>query len=225
MSRKFVRATIGLLALVAFAGTAIVATSSAAPSHVALQNKASGLSTQSVKIARKSGLPSALVTMAPQSSLSLLSHATKIGPHAVNSRLKLTVSLKLRNVAKLKQFLRQVQYSGSPVYHQWLTPQEFTRLYGPTKAQVARVKAFLKAHGITVLNVSPNRILIHTEASTEIYEHALGIRINNYKLNGRTFYSTTESPKIPRAIAPLVLNIIGLNHGAQMHPLSLFRQP
>src|SRR5699024_8833964 len=89
--------------------------------------------------------------------------------------------------------------------------------YGPSKADVARVTTFLKTHGIKVVGISANHVLIHTEASTENYEHALGIRINDYERNGRTFYSTMDSTKLPRKIASLMNGIMGLNLGVRMH--------
>src|SRR5690625_2691876 len=221
MSRRLSAAVIGLFALTIFVGTAFVSVSSAAPSHA---NRRSGLTRQGVENARQAGMPSRLVTMAPQSSLKLLSRATKISPHAARSEIGLIVGLKLRHVAKLKSFLRQVQNPASTVYHQWLTPKEFTERYGPSKAQVTRVVQFLKAHGITVESISSNRTLIHTKATTQVYEHAFGVMINDYKLDGRSFYSTTDSPKLPRVVAPLVANILGLDHGRRVHS-HLFERP
>lgn len=220
MSRKLLKAALGMFALATVAGMAFVSTSSALPAHVAqaMDQKDSGLTAQGVANAGKSGLPGSLATMAPQSNLKLLSRATRIGPHAAESNISLTVGLKLRNEAKLKSFLQQVQNPASPEYHQWLTPREFTARFGPSKDQVAQVVSYLQARGIKVKAVSPNRILIHTEATAQAYNHAFGIEISDYKLNGRRFYSTADRPKLPQAIAPLVTNILGLNHGVQMQP-------
>src|SRR5699024_7969923 len=104
-----------------------------------------------------------------------------------------------------------------------LTPAEFTERYGPTQSDVKAVTAFLKAHDIQVVNVSANRLLIKTQASTATYEHALGILINDYRLDGRSFYSTADSPLLPRALAPRVTSILGLDHGVKMHPYHYFR--
>ncbi|MGH8274660.1 MAG: protease pro-enzyme activation domain-containing protein [Gammaproteobacteria bacterium] len=207
MSRKLLTAALGLLALTVIVGAPFMSASSAASGTnlPAITNAAHEVSTHVVK-------------MGPQSDLAMLKQATQIGPHSESSNIKLTIGLKLHNVAKLKSFLRQVQYPGSPSYHQWLTPAKFTALYGPTTADVAAVTRFLQAHHIKVLDVSSNRILIHTEATTGAYEHALGIMINDYKLNGRSFYSTTDSPQLPRTIAPMVNGILGLNLGVQMRP-------
>lgn len=225
MARKHFLILIGLIMLSIIVGTMFVPDSSASPGSVSAlaQHKPSGLTAHGIANAQASGKPSSLVAMAPQSNLKLLSHATKIGLHAPHSTIDIVVGLKLRHVAKLKQFLRKVQYPGSSIYHQWLTPEQFTARYGPTKAQVARVAQFLQANGIRVKDVSPNRLLIHTQASTVAYEHAFGIEINNYKLDGRTFYSTPDRPKLPRALVPLVTNVLGLSRGVRMHPHSYSR--
>lgn len=212
---------VGVAACASILAWGALASASQAPGSYSHRSGAqAGLSAQSLAIAhREAHAKPYRVVMKPQASLRLLSHATMIGPHAAHSKIKLEFGLRLRHVTRLKQFLQQVQYPESPVYHHWLTPQEFTRLYGPTRAQVASVKNFLNAHGIRVLKVSANHELIFTEATTATYEHALSIRINDYKMDGRTFYSTKDSPRIPRAIAPLVLSVMGLNHGAQLRPM------
>lgn len=163
------------------------------------------------------------VAIAPASAHALLTRATRIGPHAPGARIDLTVSLKLRNVARLKTFLRDLQNPKSPHYRAFLTPAQFAAQYGPTQAQVDAVTGFLKAHGISVKDVSSNRILIHTQAPTSAYESAFGIGISDYTLDGRRFFSTMDRPRLPASIAGYVQNLIGLGNAAVMHPLHHIR--
>ncbi len=227
MQRKIFMTAIAYLASAVMGSSFFVPISNAAPSYASTssRHKIVGITRQSIENAKKAGRPGQLVTITPQSNLRLLSRATELGPYDQTAVIHLTIALKLRNEAKLKNFLEQVQNPTSSDYRQWLTPAEFTRLYGPTKADVARTSTFLQAHGITVNSISPNRMLIHTTATTSAYEHAFGVMINSYKLGGRHFYSTMDSPKLPRSLAPLVVGILGLDHGAQMRPISLFQQP
>lgn len=153
-----------------------------------------------------------------QSNQSLLARATELGAHPADSSINLTIGLELRNSDKLERFLSEVLNPASPAYRHFLTPTEFTARYGPTQAQVAAVVDFLTRHHIKIQDVSSNRILIHTTASTAAYEHAFGIRINDYRLGKREFFSTTDRPRLPTAIAGLVANIIGLNNAAVMRP-------
>lgn len=152
-------------------------------------NSSAGLSQRSIAaLSHQSGFSGELVSMRPQTNVDLLKRkAVRIGPHPANAQIELTVSLKLRNLNKLRHFLRNVQNPRSANFHHFLTPEQFTEKYGPTKKQVASVVAFLESQDIEVKDVSPNRILIHTRGSTADYSHAFGVRINDYRMNGRRF--------------------------------------
>ncbi|MGH8274662.1 MAG: protease pro-enzyme activation domain-containing protein [Gammaproteobacteria bacterium] len=208
MSRRLFTAVLGFFVLAIFAGLAFVSDSSAAPGAMPmpLQPKTN-----------------ALVRMQPQTDISLLQQATQIGQHPLGASIKLTVGMKLRHVAQLKRFLQNVQNPRSPEYHRYLTPQQFTAQYGPSQAQVALVVSFLQQHGIRVKNVSSNRMLIHTEATTDAYNHALEIVINDYRLNGRQFFSTTDRPQLPGTVANVVQSILGLDNSQLMRPHSHYR--
>jgi uncharacterized repeat protein (TIGR01451 family) len=181
-----------------------------------------GLTSSGIALAHQARSVGPRVALAPQSSFRLLARAQKIGPHAADSTIELTLGLKLRHEARLKDFLQAVQNPASSRYRHFLTPAEFTAEYGPSKGQVAKVKKFLKRWGIEVTGVSADRLLIHTRGSTDAYEHALEVRINDYRLNGRRFYSTADRPRLPKTLAGVVANVIGLNHGVLMHSMSHF---
>lgn len=160
-----------------------------------------------------------LVKMTPQATVSLLKQGKVLGQHALSAKMYLTVSLKLRHVQQLKAFLREVQNPSSPAYHHFLTPAEFAAKYGPTADQVKQVESFLKSQGVTVTKVSANRMLIHTEATTGVYQSAFKIRIKDYSLNNRKFFASEDSPTLPRAVASLIRNVVGLNNAAVLRPL------
>ncbi len=226
MSRKPLAAVLGLFTLTIVVGIAFASASSASPgqARTATQHKPSGLTSWGIANARQSGVPNSLVRMAPQSNLTLLAQAENLGPRAKSATMKLTISLKLRNVQQLKQFLSEVQNPDSPQYHHFMTPHQFTQLYGPTQAQVNAVKKFLQQNNIHVQDVSPNRTLIHTVGTTGDFERAFAIRINNYNLNGRTFLSTQDRPQLPRALSDVLLNVLGLDNSQLMRPHSHFKK-
>lgn len=160
-----------------------------------------------------------LVRLAPQANVSLLKQSKVLGPHPSASRISLTVSLRLRHEQQLRTFLRELQNPESPEYHHFLSPSEFTSKYGPTVGQVEQVEDFLKKHGIHVTRVSANRMLIHTEATTRVYQGTFKIRIADYTLNNRTFFASEDSPILPSGVASLIRNVVGLNNAAVMRPL------
>ncbi len=213
----------GLIVPMFVLGLAFSTSSSALTSKASSMPERSAAQSTNPTQARATGLAeyTPRVAMKAQTNQALLERrATKLGPHAGDSEIELTFGLKLRGVRKLENFLINVQDSHNPDYRHFLTPEEFTARYGPTEAQVSRVVDFLRRYGITVTGVSPNRILIHTEATTTTYEHALEIRVSDYTLKGRAFFSTADNPRIPKSISGIIQNIIGLNNAVQMHPMS-----
>lgn len=220
MDRKYAAIGCLLATLVCMAAFPATANAKSATATGSSPNAKSGYKAGLTMPLPNSIVPSSSVALKLQTSLSMLAKATKMGPHAADSVINLTFGLRLRNVPELKQFLRNVQNPQSAVYHQFLTPAEFTAEYGPTQAQVNAVEQYLHQAGIGVTSVSRNRLLVRTSATTAAYDSALGIRINDYQLNGRSFFSTTDSPEVPKEIASVVRNVIGLNNAIQMRPMS-----
>ncbi|MDN5871698.1 MAG: carboxypeptidase regulatory-like domain-containing protein, partial [Nitrococcus sp.] len=70
-----------------------------------------------------------------------------------------------------------------------------------------QVIGWLKSRGIKVLDVSADRTLIRTQATTEIYEHALLIMLYDYRLGGQTFVGSSDTPRPPPAVAPFVSRV------------------
>ncbi|MGH8162590.1 MAG: protease pro-enzyme activation domain-containing protein, partial [Gammaproteobacteria bacterium] len=209
-----------LAILIGFGLTSVFSPAQARTPEKAQSGQRSGLTSSGVAMAQRDLAPDGFVSMSLQSVPAVLKQATKLGAHDPSSKITLTVSLKLRNTAKLTQFLQELHDPRSPSYRQFLTPAEFTAEYGPASTQVAAVEKYLKGYGIKVKDVSPNRLLIHTEGTTVAYENALGVQINDYRMNGRGFFSTSDRPKLPVAIAGFVQNVIGLNNAVRMRPRS-----
>lgn len=138
-------------------------------------------------IAMASSVAEGWTPIGVQTSLAKLGRATRLGLHDLSDSISLTVSLKLRHVEELQHFLKAVQNPDSPLYHHFLTPEQFTARFGPTREQVAQVTSYLEATGIEVTGVSANRMLIHTRAQTQAYARAFRISINDYRLDGHRF--------------------------------------
>src|SRR5271166_4107444 len=68
--------------------------------------------------------------------------------------LKMEVTLALRDKDGLERFIDDQQNPDSPLYHQWLTPQEFTARFGPTPQDVAAVTQWLSSEGFQVTGAS-----------------------------------------------------------------------
>lgn len=148
-----------------------------------------------------------------------LATAQFVGHHDPSSMLNVTVALKLRNTSQLNAFLQAVQDPTSSVYHQFLTPSQFTAMYGPTPTQVSAVVGYLQAQGIHVTGVSRNNVLINIREQSGVLENALDVQINDYLYHGRQVYGTLDSPSFPSSISGYVQAVIGLSDIAQPKPM------
>ena len=65
---------------------------------------------------------------------------------------KMVLALKspAQQQAALDQLVAAQQDLASPLFHQWLTPEEFGAQFGAPGAELAQVTAWLTAHGFTV---------------------------------------------------------------------------
>lgn len=74
-----------------------------------------------------------------------------LGPAEANAGTHFSVFLPLTHQDALEQLLRAQTDSTSPSYHQWLTPAQFKAQFGPSTADLAKVRASLLAAGLTVV--------------------------------------------------------------------------
>jgi subtilase family serine protease len=161
-----------------------------------------------------------LTTMAPgyaraQSTVRLqrsVSPAAKEIPNAAlvaaAMPMEITVRLALHNTDALEQLKLDQQDPSSASYHKWLTPAQFNARFGPTQADADAVAQWLSSEGFTIKAVDLAQHVVTATASAGVVGQALDVTIVS---NGTLFANTTD-PAIPAAIAPLILNIDGLNN-------------
>ena len=76
------------------------------------------------------------------------------------NRLDLAIGLPMRNRSALDRLIAELYDSASPLYHQYVTPEQFTERFGPPQQDYDAVIAFAKAHRLRVTGTHPNRTLL-----------------------------------------------------------------
>ena len=127
--------------------------------------------------------------------------------------------LPLRNQAGLAELLRRQYTHGDPLFHQFLTPPEFTAKFGPTQADYDAVAAYARAQGLTITGKSAGRTLLNIAGPSAKIETAFGVQMSRYRLpNGSLAYSNSAAPVLPRSVAARLAGIAGLDNLARMKP-------
>jgi uncharacterized repeat protein (TIGR01451 family) len=163
---------------------------------------------------------------APQKPLSLthvpaaVRNLTPLGPANAADRLRLAISLPMRDPVAWNAFLRDLYDRGSPDYRRFLTPAQVTERFGPTVADYEAVVDFAKGRGLTVVGTHADRLMVDVEGSVAVVEKVFHTTINRYRRLGENgeFYAPSVEPSLD--LATPILRITGLDNYYVPHPLA-----
>jgi hypothetical protein len=119
-----------------------------------------------------------------------------------------------------EQFLRELMTPGSPQFHKFLTADQWIARFAPSAADEQAVVDWATSQGLTVTHRFPNRLIVGVEAPMATIEKALQVRINNYLLDGYTYFANEREPVLPARLAGVVRHVEGLHNFPLMTPTS-----
>lgn len=139
--------------------------------------------------------------------------APRVGAVDFQQHLRLAINLPLRNQGELTQLLHDIYDPQSPLYHKYLSVQEFTYRFEPTQADYNAVVSWAIANGFTVLGTTPNRRLVVVDGSVITIDRALHVVMTDYRnpTEQRVFYAPDREPTVGGLNVP-ILQITGLNN-------------
>ncbi|WP_263373767.1 S53 family serine peptidase [Granulicella aggregans] len=110
--------------------------------------------------------------------------------------MSLDLVLPLRDPAGLKAFLADLYNPKSPTFHKYLTPAEFTAMFGPTQAQYDEVLAFAKNNALTVTGGSRDGMEVQVKGTVAAVESAMHIALRTYQhpTEDRVFFAPDREP-------------------------------
>ncbi|MEM4878174.1 MAG: protease pro-enzyme activation domain-containing protein, partial [Thermoplasmata archaeon] len=68
-----------------------------------------------------------------------------MGVTDLNTKIDISIALKIRNEQQLDTFLSQVENINSPMFHKFLTKEQFVQLYSPTNYGFNVVYTYFKS--------------------------------------------------------------------------------
>jgi len=111
----------------------------------------------------------------------------------------------------LTKLLDHQQDKGSPSYHNWLTPEEFGKTFGPTDYDMQVIVGWLQSHGFQVGTTKGRTVLEFSGSASQVQE-AFHTTIHAYLVNGVQHWANANDPSIPTALTPAVAGIDSLNN-------------
>ena len=157
--------------------------------------------------------------------MAALAAPARSAPLPANTSLHVTVTLRPRDPAALAAYARTVSTPGSSSYLHYLTPGQFASRFGPTRAQIDRVRRSLRARGLRPGATAPGGLSIPLKATAGKIEHGLSVSLHTRSLPGRrTAIAASAAPSLGAGTAGVVQAVVGLNTTSAPHPL-LARAP
>ena len=148
-----------------------------------------------------------------------LDRATFVKHSDPNGVMKIVVGLKMRNEQDLDDLITRQQDSASPDYHRFIIPADFADRFAPAQSDVANVSSYLESQGFSVLQVTPNRMLIQARGTVGQIEQAFQVSINDYDFNEKRHFNNDRDPSVPANLRNVVRSIGGLSSLGNRHSM------
>jgi subtilase family serine protease len=137
------------------------------------------------------------------------------------NRMLLVLQHTPQQEAAIKDLLAKQQNQSLPQFHQWLTPQQYGQMFGPSDADVQTVTAWLGSHGFAVTRVANGRHVIEFSGTAAQVQEAFHTSIRHYQVSGKDHWANATDPQIPAALASVVVGVKSL-HNFTPRPASHF---
>ncbi len=127
-----------------------------------------------------------------------LDGATYTGPASVG-HMQVFVQTKLQNAQALGQYAQQVSDPSSPLYRQFLTPQDIAQRFGASQQDYQATADYFVSNGLSVAGW-PQRLMLSVSGSQAAMERAFGTKFGLYTKNGVQFVAPRSTPRFSAAI-------------------------
>lgn len=146
-----------------------------------------------------------------------------LGPAPSTVTVRVAVVLNYRHDDELDALTEAQADPDSPLYHHFLTPEQFAGYFGAKPADYARVVASLRSGGFTVTQTYPNRTVVDAIAPAPVAAKYFSTEIHSVISPdaGRT-YTNVRPGTVPAAIADAVYSVVGLDASHRLHPAYVF---
>jgi pseudomonalisin len=130
--------------------------------------------------------------------------------------LRIVVGLGMRDRAGADRLIRRQYTPNDVMFHNFLTPAQFTAAFNPTRAQAVAVAMYLQSKGFTNIGIEPNNLMVTATASASRAEAAFNTAIRATQVDGQVYYGNVTPAMVPSQLRGLVVSVLGLNNAYRM---------
>jgi kumamolisin len=122
--------------------------------------------------------------------------APSVGVLPANQSIRVDIVLPVRE--GLDSFLHELYNPASPAYKHFLTVDQFTEKFGPSREEFNALVNFAKSNGLTVVGGSRDALDLQLKGSVATVETAFHVNIGLYHdpIGNRDFYAPDREPSV-----------------------------
>jgi subtilase family serine protease len=136
----------------------------------------------------------------------------QVSPLLPMTDLILVLSRSPQQQAAFDSFVASQYDANSPNFHQWLTPEQVGENFGPSPTDIATISNWLTGHGLTVSEVTKDRMSIRFGGTAAQVQSAFHTEIHNLEVKGTAHIGNMSDPRIPAALTPVVVGVKSLHN-------------
>ncbi len=143
-----------------------------------------------------------------------------VAPSMKLSGISLVFSRSAAQQADLDALVLAQQQPSSPLYHQWLTPDQFAARFGVADADIAAVENWLQLQGFSIDSVSRSRNRIFFSGTAALVSSAFGAPIHYFKSTAPNGVATTHFAPANDLTVPAALgsSVLAIEHLSSFRP-------
>jgi len=113
--------------------------------------------------------------------------------------------------ADLEKLLDQQQDPNSPLYHAWLTPEEYADRFGLNQDDFEKVSDWIASQGFQIDFAARSRTHISFTGTARQVSQTFGTELHRLHADGKAHFANLTEALVPAEIEPLVLSLKGLD--------------
>ncbi len=137
--------------------------------------------------------------------------ANVVSPTPAEEMIEFDVGVELKDLAGAEALAKEVTDPTSRSYRKYLTPGQWEARFSPSTKADKEVEASLRAAGIKVVEVAPDRMTIEAEGTAEQIEAYFETKLAQYEVGEETLRLASSALSAPKAVAPLISGVRGVN--------------
>jgi len=125
--------------------------------------------------------------------------------------VSVSIVFKVTQPDLLEWFVRQTQEPTSPLYHQFLSVDEFASAFAPSAHDIKRVADYVSSFGITVGGTLADRLVLKATGTVAQFTQAFNFTMHDFQQGSQQWHRPTSAPHLPSALSDVMLVVAGFS--------------